>query len=82
MYHFFSILIRKKNMHLIAASFVAFLFLNIIENFIHYNIGINRDNEHPVFTYPSNTDWTRIIIIMLIFAVLQGCLTCLLDSCW
>lgn len=82
MYHFFSILIRKKNIHLITASFIAFLFLNMIENFIHYNIGINRDNEHPIFIIPSNTDWARIIIIMVIFAILQGFLTYLLDNYW
>lgn len=82
MYHFFSILGHKKNIHLIAASFFAFLFLNIIENFIHYNIGINRNNTEPVLTNPSNTDWIRIIIIMVIFAFLQGFLTCLLDNCW
>ena len=80
MYHFFYLISRKKNIHLIAASFIAFLFLNIIENFIHYNIGINRNNTEPVLTNPSSTDWIRIIIIMVIFAFLQGFLTFLLDS--
>jgi hypothetical protein len=80
MYHLFYLLSRKKNIHLIAASFIAFLFLNVIENFIHYNIGINRNNTEPVLTNPSATDWIRIIIIMVIFAFLQGFLTFLLDS--
>jgi hypothetical protein len=80
MYHLFYLLRSKKNIHLITASFIAFLFLNIIENFIHYNIGINRNNTEPVLTNPSATDWIRIVIIMVIFAFLQGFLTFLLDS--
>lgn len=58
------------------ASVIAFVILNTIENILHYNIGrsTNQD-ELPNLKNPTLKDWYRIIIIMFIFAILQGSLT-------
>jgi hypothetical protein len=67
----------------------------MIENVIHYNIGKyhksdqnneGKNNEKTNiagfhFTNPSRTDWVRIVIIMLIFAVLQGFFTTYFSVC-
>jgi len=74
---------------------MVFIVLNVIENVIHYNIGkyheghaINTKGSHGsanvagiYFTNPSQTDWVRIIVIMLIFAVLQGIFTSYFSVC-
>ena len=63
------------------ASFIAFIILNIIENYIHYNIGRNReDTEYIKLSNPSKKDWMRIIIIMIIFAILQAFFTMFLSK--
>lgn len=63
------------------SSFVAFIILNIIENYIHYNIGRNReDTEFIKLSMPSSRDWLRIIVIMIIFAILQGTFTMFLSK--
>ena len=59
-------------MHLI--SFIIFALLNIVENVIHYNIGKTSNAEFK-FTNPTITDWKKIIITMIVFALLQGFLT-------
>lgn len=40
--------INKSSIHLIAVSFIVYIFVNMIENIIHYNIGkfSNRDGYH------------------------------------
>lgn len=67
--------------HVFVSSFIAFCFLNIIENLIHYSIG--RTSNHATIEYkaPTKIDWIRIIIIMILFAVLQGVFTCVLSGC-
>jgi hypothetical protein len=67
--------IKKASIHLIIVSFTVYIFVNIVENTIHYNIGkfSNQDEYH--FDIPTKKDWIRIIIIMIIFALLQGFLT-------
>ncbi len=63
------------------SSFVAFIILNIIENYIHYNIGRNREKEEFIsLSMPTRKDWTKIIIIMIIFAILQGAFTMFLSK--
>lgn len=59
--------------NLVLISFLVFIFLNLIENLIHYNIGIlrNKKLDNPL-VLPTTVDWFRIITIMLIFACLQG----------
>lgn len=61
------------------AGFVSFIFLNFIENIIHYSIGRSHNQEYK-FTFPSNNDLVRLCVIMIIFAVLQGLLTDFIES--
>jgi hypothetical protein len=68
---------------------MVFIVLNVIENVIHYNIGkyhgdatINGKTVAGFhFTNPSQTDWVRIVVIMFIFAVLQGFFTTYFSVC-
>jgi hypothetical protein len=63
------------------ASFIAFIILNIIENYIHYNIGRNRDKEEFIsLSTPSKKDWIKIVVIMIIFAILQATFTMFLSK--
>ena len=73
---------KKGTLDIFVFSFLIFIVLNIIENVIHYNIGKYHDVANGStgvagvhFTNPSNKDWVRIIVIMLIFAILQGIFT-------
>ena len=80
---------KPGTLHIFVFSFLVFIVLNVIENVIHYNIGKyhegNGHGGHNVagyhFTNPSSTDWMRIIVIMVIFAVLQGFFTSYLSVC-
>jgi hypothetical protein len=72
---------RRLPSNIFMASFVAFIILNIIENYIHYNIGRNReDTEFIKLSNPSKKDWIRIIVIMIIFAILQAFFTMFLSK--
>lgn len=92
----FGVIIKKYfkpgTLHIFAFSFIVFIILNVIENVIHYNIGKYHEGNTGVangsttiagihFTNPSQTDWVRIIVIMLIFAVLQGFFTSYFSVC-
>lgn len=80
---------KPGTLHIFVFSFLVFIVLNIIENVIHYNIGKYHDSRvngsasvagfH--FTNPSNIDWVRIVVIMFIFAVLQGGFTSYFSVC-
>lgn len=72
----------KYPRHVFIASFIAFLILNLIENIIHYNIGRNRDvkDHFVVLSAPSERDWIKIIVIMIVFAFLQAGLTIFLNN--
>lgn len=83
---------KPDTLHIFVFSFLIFIVLNVIENVIHYNIGKFHEkdshgngNVHSVagyyFTNPSSTDWVRIIVIMLVFALLQGFFTSYLSVC-
>ena len=84
---------KPGTIHIFAFSFIVFIVLNLIENVIHYNIGkyhtkddvgSNGDGKSVAgfhFTNPSETDWVRIVIIMFIFAVLQGFFTTYFSVC-
>ena len=86
---------KKGTLDIFLFSFLIFIVLNVIENVIHYNIGKYHDSKNHGhadatngggiaglhFTNPSNTDWVRIIVIMLIFAVLQGFFTSYFSVC-
>ena len=71
--------IEKKGVHLVIVSFLVFIILNIIENYIHYNNGRNYDHQYMEFSVPSTTDWTKMIIIMLCFGLLQAAFTYIFD---
>ena len=84
---------KSGTFHIFTFSFLVFIVLNIIENVIHYNIGKYHDaNSNGSvkgngsvagfhFTNPSNNDWVRIIVIMFIFAILQGFFTSSFSVC-
>jgi hypothetical protein len=64
----------KSSIHLIIISFTIYLFVNLFENVIHYNIGKFSNNETQI-DIPTRKDWFKIIIVMFIFALIQGILT-------
>jgi hypothetical protein len=60
--------------HIVAVSFCVYLFVNIFENVIHYNIG-RFSNDETQIELPSASDFVKIVIVMCAFALLQGVLT-------
>ena len=60
--------------NIIAISFFIYVFVNLLENLIHYNIG-KFNNKETKFDIPSKKDWIKIILVMCIFALIQGLLT-------
>jgi hypothetical protein len=74
-----------EKIHIFVFSFLVFIVLNVIENVIHYNIGKYHNTTNGVvdfhFTNPSNKDWIRISVVMVIFAVLQGVFTSYFSVC-
>lgn len=60
--------------HLIAISFFVYLFVNLFENLIHYNIG-RFSNKETKLELPSKEDLIKIVVVMCVFALLQGVLT-------
>ena len=67
-------LVSSKSAHLVLISFLVYLFVNLFENLIHYNIG-KFSNRETHFELPTKIDWLKIIVVMIVFALLQGCLT-------
>lgn len=76
MYSLFS---KAANIRLLLISFFVYLFVNLFENLIHYNIGRNSDKEIK-FEVPTKKDWIKIVFVMFFFAFLQGILTCMFDE--
>ena len=60
--------------HIILISFFVYILVNLAENLIHYNIG-KFSNRETKFDIPSKKDWFKIVVVMCIFALLQGLLT-------
>ena len=79
MYHFILHFKSILPSHVFIASFVSFLFLNIIENVYHYSIGRNT-NQKIKLMKPTKEDWIRILSVMFIFALLQAMFTSFLSS--
>lgn len=75
MYH----LLKDSSTRIVIVSFFVYLFVNLFENLIHYNIG-KFSNEETHFVIPSEKDWLKIIAVMMTFALIQGLLTCLLTN--
>ena len=67
-------IISGASFHIIAISFFVYVFVNIFENMIHYNIG-RFSNKETKFELPSKKDFIKIVVIMCMFALLQGVLT-------
>lgn len=64
--------------NLILISMIAFLFLNSIENIIHFSIGRNIDSKNTAninIEIPEIFDIIKIIFIMGIFSILQALFT-------
>ena len=59
---------------MIAISFVVYIFVNLFENVIHYNIGRFSSKETKI-EIPSKEDFIKIVAVMCVFALLQGILT-------
>ena len=64
----------KSSIHLIIISFIVYLFVNLFENIIHYNIG-KFSNRETQLDIPTKKDWFKIIVVMCTFALIQGLLT-------
>lgn len=67
-------IISGPNIHMIVVSFCVYIFVNLFENVIHYNIGKFSGRETKI-ELPSKKDWLKIIVVMFVFALLQGALT-------
>lgn len=67
-------LVSSAKFHIIIISFLVYLFVNLFENLIHYNIGKFSDKETKL-DIPSKKDWIKIIAVMCTFALIQGLLT-------
>ena len=66
--------INSSATHIIIISFCVYIFVNLLENLIHYNIG-KFSNKETKFDLPSKQDWMKILMVTLFFALLQGLLT-------
>jgi hypothetical protein len=75
MYHLF----KNSSTRIVFVSFFVYLFVNLFENIIHYDIGKFSDRESNAESkdfMPNSRDWTKIIVVMIVFAGIQGLLTC------
>ena len=70
---------KNKKVHIFFISFLIFIFLNIVENYVHYNIGRHREADIIKLSLPTTKEWVKIISVMFIFAILQGGFTYWLD---
>jgi hypothetical protein len=67
-------IISGTSFHIIAISFLVYIFVNLFENIFHYNIG-RFSNKETKFELPSKKDFIKIVVVMCIFALIQGLLT-------
>ena len=67
-------ILSGASFHIIAISFFVYLFVNLFENLIHYNIG-KHSNQETTLEMPSQKDFIKIVVVMFVFALLQGVLT-------
>ena len=67
-------IISGASLHIIAISFFVYIFVNLFENMIHYNIG-KFSNKETRLELPTKKDFVKIVVVMCIFALLQGVLT-------
>jgi hypothetical protein len=67
-------IISGASLHIIGISFVIYVFVNFFENLIHYNIG-RFTNKETKLELPTKKDLIKILVVMCLFALLQGLLT-------
>jgi hypothetical protein len=67
-------IISGASFHIIAISFFVYIFVNLFENMIHYNIG-RFSNKETKLELPNKKDFIKIVVVMCIFALVQGLLT-------
>ena len=67
-------LLSGAKLHIIAISFFVYIFVNFFENMIHYNIG-RFSNKETKLTLPTRKDFIKIVLVMCLFALIQGLLT-------
>ena len=67
-------IISGASLHIIAVSFLIYIFVNLFENMIHYNIG-RFSGKETKFELPTKSDFVKIAVVMCVFALLQGILT-------
>jgi len=67
-------IISGASFHIIVISFFVYIFVNLFENIIHYNIG-RFSNKKIKLEVPSKKDFIKIVVVMCVFALLQGLLT-------
>lgn len=60
---------------MIVVSFLVYTAVNLFENLIYYNIGRVSNLNNNNFEMPERKDWIKILIVMFVFAFLQGLLT-------
>jgi hypothetical protein len=68
-------IISGKSLHLIIVSFIVYIFVNMVENMIHYNIGRGNLTQSINFDLPTWRELLLIFIVMITFAGIQGLLT-------
>lgn len=66
--------ISDKKYRIVIISFCVYLFVNLFENIIHYNIGRFSDKETKI-ELPTKHDWIKIVVVIITFASMQGFLT-------
>jgi len=75
-----------QNWHLFIITSCVFIVLNTIENIIHFTIGRNvqfKNEMKPLqFELPTKYDIIKIVFVMIVFALLQGGMTCYFQDCF
>ena len=72
-----------QKFHIFVISFLVYAVINMVENYIHYNIGRNQESAYHIdFSWPSTLEWTKIAVVMGVFALLQGILTIAIEGYW
>ena len=72
-------ILTSESYHLIYVSIFVYVLVNLFENVFYYSIGRHSNIEGIQIELPTRKDWIKIICVTLIFAVLQGVITCLFN---
>ena len=72
-------ILTPERYHLLYVSMIVYIIVNLFENVFYYSIGRHSNKEGIQIELPTRKDWTKILCVTFIFAVLQGYLTCLFN---